>query len=306
MFKKIAIFLFILAAVFYFILPKDSEPIEDISEEKTANNEAQYLTQKIVATDESELPQVEVLSLDEIQEKLDDISEQIDILAQEVKKLSYLRQVAGAETSSFASTSVEAVEDKEEVEEISTSTEVIMDNLEGKEKPEQKLCSIRQGLSPERNKIIINELAWAGGAGSSDDEWIELKNISGAEINLAGWQILSRDGQIKIIFGESGSILSGAFYILERTNDETLPQFLADKIYTGALKNDGDYLYLFDENCQFQDEVLAISGWPFGDNNSKRTMERKPDFGWQTSANAGGTPKAENSAGFYESFFGGG
>ncbi|MFH1401662.1 MAG: hypothetical protein ABIG40_01735, partial [Parcubacteria group bacterium] len=308
MFKKIAIFSFILAAIFYFILHKDKQPIENVSEEKTANNEAQYLTQETVAVGELGLPQSEILSLDEIQEKLDDIAEQIDILTQEIKELSFLKQVAGAETELSFASSTEPIEDEEEIDEEIIEEEIEQDELEENEEipivqpPAQKLCQIEPGVFPERNKVMINELAWMGSMASADNEWLEIKNVFGAEISLSGWQIISGDGKIKIFFSKEDFLPAFAFYLLERTDDETLPGLVADKIYTGALKNDGGSLYLFNENCQLQDEVLAVSDWPFGDNNSKRTMERRGDFSWQTSANAGGTPKAENSAGFYEVF----
>lgn len=37
--------------------------------------------------------------------------------------------------------------------------------------------------------IIINELAWAGSSSNWRDEWIELKNTTDTEIDIAGWQI---------------------------------------------------------------------------------------------------------------------
>ncbi|MGB9598874.1 MAG: hypothetical protein ACPLZH_03470, partial [Minisyncoccales bacterium] len=55
---------------------------------------------------------------------------------------------------------------------------------------------------------------------------------------------------------------------------------------------------MFDKDCNLEDEVFAQPKWPAGDKETKRTAERKKDFGWQTSENPGGTPKAENSQGF--------
>jgi len=34
--------------------------------------------------------------------------------------------------------------------------------------------------------VIINEVAWMGTQTSSSDEWIELKNVSGQDVNLNG------------------------------------------------------------------------------------------------------------------------
>ena len=124
---------------------------------------------------------------------------------------------------------------------------------------------------------------------------------------------MSKSDNIKIVFGGGQTsanaaqprVLSGGFFLLERTGDDSAPGVKADFIYTGALKNSEETIYLFDENCRFQDIVAAGSDWPAGDNSSKRTMERRQDFDWQTSANVGGTPKTGNSSGYVE-YSGGG
>jgi len=145
-----------------------------------------------------------------------------------------------------------------------------------------------------------------GTTNSANNEWIELKNISGSEINLDNWQFLDKDKKIKIIFTDQYIIQRNGFFLLERTDDESLPRLSADLIYTGTLGNINEALYLFDKNCQLQDEVLASPNWPAGDNSSKRTMERRYDLEWQTSGNIGGTPKKENISGYYEYYGGGG
>ena len=177
------------------------------------------------------------------------------------------------------------------------------------EKTEEEiiLCQRKDGDLPKRNKIIFDEIAWMGTETSSNDEWIELKNISGSQIDLTDWQILNKDQKIKIDTGLTGVKLSpGGFLLFERTNDETVPGIRADLIYTGALKNEDEALYLFDKNCNLQDEIIADPNWPAGDKNSKRTMERKSDLSWQTSSNIGGTPKSENSSGNFFVASGGG
>jgi len=176
-----------------------------------------------------------------------------------------------------------------------------------KQKPEETLvCSISDaGYIPERNKIIFNEIAWMGTKNSSNDEWIELKNISGSTIDMNNWQILDKAGLgdntkgINIIF-ENTTINPDKFFLLERTDDTSAPNIIADLIYTGALNNTNEALYLFDENCKLQDKVEAIPTWGYGSNSSKATMERKTDLSWQTSENDEGTPKTDNSSGSYE------
>jgi hypothetical protein len=303
MLRKFAIFVFILGASFYFILffqnKFENKQTENIVKE-TENNQA-------IVVKNDPLPAAKQITLEEIQEKLDDISEQIDILAHEVAQLSSFRQIAGAEIeiteSPLDATSTKAKEDEEK---INDEIEKLFKKIPETQIIEPKICAKDSWIFPARNKVIINELAWAGSFESANSEWLELKNVSSQNVNLVGWQILNNSEQIKIIFGQTDAISGGSFYLLERTDDQTLPSLPADKIYNGALKNEGDFIYVFDENCQLQDIVDGISGWPGGDNNSKRTLERKADFSWQTSLNSGGTPKRENSSGYFQPISSGG
>jgi len=164
-----------------------------------------------------------------------------------------------------------------------------------------EICSFNTNQASLRNKVIINEVAWAGTQNSANDEWIELKNISSQEVDISNWQLIDKKEQIKIVFEKGSKISAQGFYLLERTDDFSVPFVLADGIYTGILNNADEELRLFNDNCQLQDTIVAGLDWPAGDNSSKRTMERKNDFSWQTSASINGTPKAENSSGYIES-----
>ncbi|MDP2638833.1 MAG: lamin tail domain-containing protein, partial [Candidatus Azambacteria bacterium] len=159
-------------------------------------------------------------------------------------------------------------------------------------------CFYNNSQTPFRNKVLINEVAWMGSTVSANDEWIELKNISNQNIDLSNWQIINKGRQIEINLSQlkNKNLASGGFIILERTDDNSVPNVRVDLIYTGALSNSDEGLRLFDGACNLMDEVLAGSSWLAGDNYLKKTMERNGgDFGWHTSAYVGGTPKAENS-----------
>ena len=41
----------------------------------------------------------------------------------------------------------------------------------------------------DKGKIIISEIAWAGTAADSQDEWIELRNLGTVEVDLTGWVV---------------------------------------------------------------------------------------------------------------------
>ncbi len=151
--------------------------------------------------------------------------------------------------------------------------------------------------------IVINEIAWMGTENSHhNDEWVELYNNSSSDLELKGWRLLSKDGTPEVIL--ENKIPGKGFFILERTDDTSLPEIKADLIYKGNLNNTGEHLKLINSEGKLVDEVDCSSGWFTGDNSTKQTMERKslllsgnnPES-WQTSQNPGGTPKAENSTG---------
>jgi hypothetical protein len=172
-------------------------------------------------------------------------------------------------------------------------------------------CSFGSSQIPTRQKIIINEVAWMGGSETysltSNDEWIELKNISTETVDISNWQMLDEDEQIKVKFGSNAKINPNGFYLLERTDDSSVPNVAADMIYSGALSNSNEGLRFFDGQCNLADEALAIPSWPAGDAMAKRTMERESNFNWHTfNGNAVerifGSPKGENSAVVVNSF----
>lgn len=152
--------------------------------------------------------------------------------------------------------------------------------------------------------VILNEIAWMGSPvapgesadHAADREWIELKNISGTEISLEGWQIMDASGKIRISFGSGDELLPNMLYLLSR-NGNFVDSLSDDKAYTGVLPNSGDKLGIFDASCGVSDFIDASSEWPGGSNSTKQTLERTKDLSWQTSIDAGGTPRAENSAG---------
>jgi len=170
----------------------------------------------------------------------------------------------------------------------------------------QAICNQATNQEPDFDKVIFNEIAWMGTTKSSSDEWIELKNISVNPVDLNGWQIFNKSQGLKIFFTTTTIVEAGSFFLLERTNDDTVLNIKADRIYTGALANTDEMLYLVGLNCVLQDKIKAIPHWQEGDNLTKETMERNQFYGWQTSSVVGGTPKAKNSIGKSKPSGGGG
>lgn len=152
-------------------------------------------------------------------------------------------------------------------------------------------------------KLVINEIAWMGTSTDYNDEWIELYNHSASPVVLDGWKLSAADGTPAISL--KGTIPAYGYFLLERTDDQTVSDVAADLTYSGALGNSAEHLKLIDQAGTTVDEVDT---WYAGDNSSKATMERiDPNAGgisasnWATAnksyAAGFGTPKALNSTG---------
>lgn len=135
-------------------------------------------------------------------------------------------------------------------------------------------------------EVSISEISWMGTDTSANDEWIELYNDGGETVSLDEWTLEALDGTPSITL--SGAVSANSFFLLERTDDDTVPGVPADQIYTGALGNDGEALVLKKAGGEEESRVDASGGWPAGDNITKETMQ------WDSSAwvTATGTPKA--------------
>jgi len=120
--------------------------------------------------------------------------------------------------------------------------------------------------------IVVSEIAWMGTTASATDEWIELYSNTSSPINLAGWTLAAADGTPTINL--NGIILAGGHFLLERTDDTSVPGVAADQIYTGALGNDGEDLVLRDGSNNVINRVDSSGGWFAGHNQARVPMVR--------------------------------
>jgi len=122
--------------------------------------------------------------------------------------------------------------------------------------------------------VWINEIAWAGTIGNSNDEWIELFYAGFEPLDLTGWVLVAADGSPNIEL--EGEITPWGFFLLERTDDTTVADIPADQIYTGSLSNSGEFLYLYGPHGELVDSGgQSDGGWPKGDADTRATMERR-------------------------------
>lgn len=143
--------------------------------------------------------------------------------------------------------------------------------------------------------VVINEVAWMGTSVSWQDEWIEL--YSDRDQILDGLVLITADGDTNIKL--KNSISAGSYYLIERTNDDTVPGITADLISSfgsGGLDNDAEILILKDSSGNEIDRVDGSGAWVIGGNNKTKETLQKTASGWTTAL---GTPKASNG---YETF----
>ena len=144
-------------------------------------------------------------------------------------------------------------------------------------------------------QVVINEIAWMGTKDSASNEWVELASM-GSAIDLTGW-VLRIEGKKDIAL--SGSIASNGYYLIERTDDNTVPDVPADLINPfGGFLDSGAVLRLLDGNGNEKDRVDGSDGWKIGGGEvkgNKSTKETASRIGnvWVT---ATPTPRATNVA----------
>ena len=154
--------------------------------------------------------------------------------------------------------------------------------------------------------VVINELAWMGTTTSTSNEWIELYNTTGSSISLTGWTLRASDGTPNVSL--SGSIAAYGYYLLERTDDSTVPGVTADKIYTGAMGDGGELMELKDAGSTLIDSASQSGAWFAGSTTGRSTMSRidvnasgTTSSNWYTASTSysigNGTPRAVNDHG---------
>ncbi len=176
--------------------------------------------------------------------------------------------------------------------------------------------------SAHSGDVVINEIMWMGSAGNPSDEWIELRNTTGGQINLIGWKI-DNAGSGSSSISLSGTVPANGYFLLSHyaTNASAVSDSItADQVAVGlSLVNTGEQLTFKDGTNHVIDQTPAGS-WPAGINGPSdwKSMERNGTPGdgtlagnwhtcndtachstayWDTDGHNWGTPKAANLSG---------
>ena len=194
----------------------------------------------------------------------------------------------------------EKIQENNEPEPSSSSSEIVY----VKEIP--GWCS-QDDLNEPTQTVLINEVAWAGNASSTSQEWIELHTSIEGGLSLHNWQIQDQDGEIKILIDQQrieDYLLLKRILVTENPDiDHFVGDIRADILFNGTIQNENETLRLFDASCNLVDEVIATqSNW--GDiggiaSPEYKTAERIDESSWGTyvgeEAHIMGTPRAQNS-----------
>ncbi|MAZ41009.1 hypothetical protein CL654_02740 [bacterium] len=128
--------------------------------------------------------------------------------------------------------------------------------------------------------VIISEIAWMGTTDDPHNEWIELYNWGSTPVDLTDWIVGAQDGTPVITLDSTIcsnlEIPAGGFFYLERTDDDSLPGVTADCIYTGAMEDSGERIFLVAPGITpniLQGIDGETAGWPAGDKDTKETMQ---------------------------------
>lgn len=192
----------------------------------------------------------------------------------------------------------------------------------------------RTGPTPPA--VVINELMWMGTSASSADEWVELRNLTDASVDLSGWMLTrkSSGSEVVMLSIPSGkSITAGGYFLIANNaptamfgtapNQHESPQAVTPDLVDASvsLLNTGLQLKLYagawDAGVPPVDTADDGSGNPLAGahDSSKgvyRSMERNLTpgdgtlvsswhtanvaTGWDAGARELGTPKTANSA----------
>ncbi len=158
----------------------------------------------------------------------------------------------------------------------------------------------------QTRSVVINEIAWMGTSVSTANEWLELYNNTGQPIALTGWTLRSTDGTPGITL--AGTVPAYGYFLLERTDDNSVPGIAADQIYTGAMADTGELLELRNASGVLIDSANKTAGWFAGSTTGRATMSRTDPTlsgtdasSWHTATVAYtgglGTPKQPNLPG---------
>lgn len=158
----------------------------------------------------------------------------------------------------------------------------------------------------ELGDVVINEVMWMGSTVSSThDEWIELRNMTNQEIDIAQWTVDNgRAGGNSLVMTPSSKVIPANGYLIIADSPETsansalnVPVDVVNASLSLANEDNGN-LVLRDRYGNVVDEAKG-DAWPEGDNGDpeKKSMERNDTPGDGTLASSWHTCEDDDGVG---------
>ena len=132
--------------------------------------------------------------------------------------------------------------------------------------------------------VVISEVNWYGNGVTSEDEWIEIRNTSGAELNLSGWTIEGAGtGAASYTIDTPTLLEAGAYLVIGQLQGPdvdgqrtSLTGVSPVQLGNLSLTNTGEQLTLRDIDGNLVDQTPPAN-WPAGDSGDLLSMERRDD-----------------------------
>jgi hypothetical protein len=143
-----------------------------------------------------------------------------------------------------------------------------------------------QGDTALTREVVISEVNWYGSGTDTSDEWIELRNLSGAARNLSGWTIdAAGSGSNPITIAAGTTLPAGGYLVLARRQGEDAPGSRTSvtgvagvQVIPGlSLANGGELLVLRDVEGTAIDATPS-GPWPAGSSTQLISMQRRDDL----------------------------
>jgi len=146
-------------------------------------------------------------------------------------------------------------------------------------------------------KIVITEAAGAGIAGDANDEYIELSNLSGFDVDLTGWKLKYYESALEATLTLTGTLADNDAYVIAVRTTHTaalVPDFVPGSSFS---INNNFYIVLENASVVVMDQA-GTSGSKFTDTKNYEftncSADNQPVANWVDLGSGNGTPGVMN------------
>lgn len=152
--------------------------------------------------------------------------------------------------------------------------------------PQARAETSETSWQPQR--IVLSEINWGGSSTSTADEWLEIANISNADVDVSGWMLSGvAAGGTSLFLPDStviepyGTLLVSNYPAYDgKTTLAVEPQIITASV---SLSNSDMNILLSDTQGTVIDSVVDAGALSFGSSSPHASMERSlDDYSWFT------------------------